>query len=372
MLKVDENVINLVEKIRKVIREKKMQPDIFPMDEIYNLIECTLGDAFWECIGSQSSYGFGNIPDIYRECLTAAVERKDMEECNRLLYLFECIYQALYTALNEEEKIFREKPYRQMIIDLGTTSAQTQYRLHRERQKEFENKKESILGEGKGVVYTCLFGEKILNQPKEVSVQVDYLCFTDKEEKWGTKEGVWNYCAIDNTEEMKEELLECRYKIMAHELLKQYDYSIWVAPNISIEGDIVRFCKVYGEGKSFLGFPSAKEDCIYDDMSVTQMATDDLNINVRKMILKYRKEGYPEHNGLIDDRVMVRNHRDEELCRIMEEWWKEIQSSYLRIGNVFNYIAWKNKFPFSICNLFIYENPYFKVSDIDLDTNEVL
>ena len=49
-----------------------------------------------------------------------------------------------------------------------------------------------------------------------------------------------------------------------------------------------------------------------------------------------------------------------------------MKGSFIFIDNVFNYIAWKNKFPFSICNLFVYENPYFKVSDIDLDTHEEL
>lgn len=51
------------------------------------------------------------MPDVYKECLVKAVERKDMEECEHLLRLFECTYQAFYTALNEEEKMFRERPY---------------------------------------------------------------------------------------------------------------------------------------------------------------------------------------------------------------------------------------------------------------------
>lgn len=382
MIQVDNKMIDLVEKIRRALKKGALTPDNFPMDEIGNLIECTLGTDFWECIGSQSNYGFGNIPEIYKECLSEALERKDMEECERLLHLFECIYQAFYAALNEEEKIFRQKPYRQMIIDLGTVNSQMQYRLHRERQKEYGIKNERGFLEGRGVVYTCMFGETVIKQPEEVSMHVDYICFTDNEEKWGKKDGVWQYRAmekmekIEGVEDAKEELaqmfLESKCKIMAHVLLKEYDYSIWIDPDVIIVGDVLRFCKVYGEGRSFLSFPSAKEDCIYENMSVTQMGTDELNIKVRKMMLSYRKEGYPEHYGSIDGRVMVRNHKDSELCRIMEEWWEEVKGSFIFIDNVFNYIAWKNKFPFSICNLFVYENPYFKVSDIDLDTHEEL
>lgn len=382
MIRVDDKMIDLVEKIRRALKKGALTPDNFPMDEINNLVECTLGEDFWECIGSQPNYGFGKIPEIYKECLTEALKRKDMEECERLLHLFECIYQAFYAALNEEEKVFRQKPYRQMIIDLGTVNSQMQYRLHKERQKKYEIGTEYNFGEGRGVIYTCMFGETVVRQPEEISMQVDYICFTDKEEKWGEKNGVWQYRRMEkiekiegleeDKEEIKQMFLESKCKIMAHELLKEYDYSIWVDPDVVIVGDILRFCKVYGGGKSFLSFPSAKEDCIYENMSVTQMGTNDLNIKVRKMMLFYRKKGYPEHYGSIDGRVMVRNHKDPKLCRIMAEWWEEVKNSFILIENVFNYIAWKNEFPFSVCNLFVYENPYFKVTGIDLDTHEEL
>ena len=48
MIRVDENVINLVEKLRRAIRNGNISPDIFPMGEINNLMECTLGESFWE------------------------------------------------------------------------------------------------------------------------------------------------------------------------------------------------------------------------------------------------------------------------------------------------------------------------------------
>lgn len=372
MIKVNEKVINIIEKVRKMIREKRMSAEFFPMNDIYGLIEDTLGEPFWDCVGSRSNYGFGSMPEIYKELLQKALGREDMEECEQILYLFECTYKAFYTALDEEEKIFRQKPYRQMIIDLGNASAQVQYRLHEERQKALPEGGKKALAKGKGVVYTCLMGEKVLQQPREISVKLEYLCFTDNKEKWGTKEGVWKHCPLEKIEDKDDLFQESRYKIMAHDLLKDYDFSIWIDSDVVIMGDVLRFCEVYSEGRSFLTFSSAKDGCLYEDMSVTQMSTDDLNISVRKTMNRYRKEGYPEHNGLIDMRIMVRNHRDDELCRIMEAWWKEIENENACMENVFNYIAWKYKFPFSVSNLFVYENPYFRISGIELDTNDML
>ena len=86
MARVDNDVVNLIEKIRRAIRGGMMQPDTFPLDEINNLIECTLGNSFWKYIVSQSNYGFVNLPGIYKDCLQEALKRKDMEECGRILY----------------------------------------------------------------------------------------------------------------------------------------------------------------------------------------------------------------------------------------------------------------------------------------------
>lgn len=370
MIKVNENVINLVEKVRRAIKNEKITAENFPMAELCNLIECTMGNSFWDCIGSRSNFGFQEMPEIYKEALQDAVDRQDMAGCERVLRLFESSYKALYTAMGEDEKIFRQGPYRKMIIDLGIENAKVQYRLHQERQKAFPKEKEVSLGEGKGVVYTCLIGEKKLEQPKKVSARVDYICFTDQQDKWGTKEGVWEYRAIENPEDLSDEVLEYKYKIMAHKLLADYDFSIWIKSNMVIVGDIFRFCKIYGEGNGFLSFPQVVEDCIYQSMSITHMLKDDFNIAIRKRVNQYQKEGYPEHNGLIDDRVMVRSHRDDRLCKVMEAWWDEICEGKLLGANLFNYIAWKQQYPFSICDLFIYENIYFNNSEIDLETND--
>lgn len=373
MVKVNDKVISIIERVRKIIREKRMAPELFPIDDIYGLIEDTLGEPFWKCVGSDAgNYGFGNMPELYKELLENALKKEDMEECERILYLYECTYKAFYSALDEEERIFRQKPYRQMIIDLGNANAQMQYRIHEERQKALPESEKRELAKGKGVVYTCLTGEQILKQPEEVSVNLDYLCFTDIEEKWGTREGVWRYCQVEKKDCKGVPSWESRYRIMAHEILEDYDYSIWIDSDVVIKGDVIRFCEVYGKGRGFLAFSSAKDGCLYEDMSITNMSTDDLNVKVRKNMKRYQKEGYPKNNGLIDMRVMARSHRDEAVCRMMEAWWQEIEQEAACIENIFNYIAWKYQFPFSVCDLFVYENPYFRISDIDLDTNDML
>lgn len=46
MIRLDDKVIDLVEKICRALKDGRIGADAFPMDEILNLIECTLGESF--------------------------------------------------------------------------------------------------------------------------------------------------------------------------------------------------------------------------------------------------------------------------------------------------------------------------------------
>ena len=61
------------------------------------------------------------------------------------------------------------------------------------------------------------------------------------------------------------------------------------------------------------------------------------------------------------------------MCKVMEEWWDYTKKEEEKNGiqtTYFNYVAWKNNYPFSICDLFVYYNPYFVNMDVDLETHE--
>lgn len=370
MIKVNDNIVNLLQKVRRAVKSGQITAEGFPMGEIMNLIQDTMGNSFWDCIGSKGNPGFLKMAQIYGECLQDAVARKDMDGCGRILHLFESSYLAFYGAMEEDERVFRQRPYRKMIMELGMGSAQVQARLHRQRQCAVNREKEALLSRGKGAVYTCLLGEGEPEQPREVSAELEYICFTDQEDRIGEMTGVWKYCPIDNQEQWSRRALKFRYMIMAHKVLAEYDYSIWLDPTMRIVGDLLHFARIYGDGNSFLGFLQGREDCLYHDISLTDMVDDDINIAIRKKTLQYQKEGYPKYNGLLDGRVMVRNHRNEELWSVMETWWCECRDSGWFCEGIFNYAAWKLEYPFSVCDLFLDDNPYFKSNEIELDMND--
>lgn len=370
MIKVDGKVVELIEKIRDYIAAGNITSHNFPLNSLCDVIENTLGASFWECIGDIGKNGYERLGALYQDGLTETMEKGDMAGCSRLLELYISTYQMLYTILGEDERALRKKPYFKMILDLGNAYAQMQCRRNQERLGRKEGQKEWVLASGHGVVYTYLEEGETLHQPEDIRSSQDYICFTADQGKDGLKEGVWQYRAAATIEGLDDRQRKSYYRICSHRVLEGYDYSIWVDPSMAVVGDVSRFCRVYGEKNSFLGFPRSEEDCIYQDMSPTQMGSDDNNICIRKKILQFQKEGYPEHNGLIDFRVMARQHGDVHLQRVLDQWWEETKVNWGLERNLFNYVAWKHSFPFSICDLFIYSNLYFVNKDIDLDLRE--
>lgn len=370
MLKIDSKVINVIRKIRKAVEEEKISLDDFPLNDIESLIKNTLGGDLWKAIGSKTQDSFQMVSEKYMVLFRHCIEKKDIQGCLALLELYENQYRCFYTALGSDEQIFREKNYRIVILNIGHAFAKVQYWMHEKRQGGW-NGDSNFFAQGKGVVYTCLLGgNDKLYQPEYRNVYWDYICITDKEELWGTRQGTWECRKPEFHEDEKKSMLFYKYKIKPYEFLSEYDYSIWIDPQMQIIGELEKFYKIYGKNASFLSFTSYGSDDMYDIYN-TSLAEDDDNIAYRLKMHQSRKEGYPEHYGLISSRLMIRNHRDEQLRAVMEEWWKEAAECRSMREFAFNYAAWKKDFKFAVSDLFVENNPYIKSTALDLEVEIV-
>ena len=89
----------------------------------------------------------------------------------------------------------------------------------------------------KKVIYTCITDEydKLIT-PKVISKDFDYICYTDSEK---LKSDFWEI------RKMPSEFLNYpktkinrAIKILPHKILQEYDLSIWVDANVSINADL--------------------------------------------------------------------------------------------------------------------------------------
>ena len=57
---------------------------------------------------------------------------------------------------------------------------------------------------------------------------------------------------------------------------------------------------------------------------------------------KYKNEGYPIKNDLVQSGFIIRNHSDKECIDIANLWWNNLYSKRDQMS--FNYVCWKYGF----------------------------
>ena len=76
-------------------------------------------------------------------------------------------------------------------------------------------------------------------------------------------------------------------------------------------------------------------------------------------IKRYLNEGYPKNNGLATNPIILRNHNDSEVIKLMEDWWIEIKYGSRRDQLSFDYVVWKNNFKYKFLRGDSRKNQYF-------------
>lgn len=218
---------------------------------------------------------------------------------------------------------------------------------------EVESKKRF---QGKGCVYSAIIGNyDDIKEPEYVNPDLDYILFTDNPE---ATSDVWQIRLIKDREGLDNVRLARKIKIMGHEYLKEYDYSIWVDGKLKIIGDFQEYVQEFSEQEPVLCYNHYVHDCVYKEKDMCIRLNKDNVELMEQQVQRYREEGYPEHNGLVESGIMVRELHDERVIQVMETWWSEVLGGSRRDQLSFNYACWKNDFVYDSTYLHIYNNKY--------------
>lgn len=231
-----------------------------------------------------------------------------------------------------------------------------QYRRRYCEDKEYGR---GWFSKGRGVVYTVITGEyDRLKDPLQMEKNLDYICFTDNS---SLQSETWKIVKMENEANLDRVKLAKKYKIMAGTFLNDYDYSIYVDGKVRITGKVSEFIQKYAKSCSMLCFPHFLRDCIYEEAKVCSRLHKDRPDVVEKQTARYREEGFPEHYGLTDNCILIRDHRDDKLNKVMRDWWEEVVSGSCRDQLSLSYCVWKNRYRYDICDLYSEKNEYFTV-----------
>lgn len=212
----------------------------------------------------------------------------------------------------------------------------------------------------KKVVYTCITGNyDRLIDPKYITPDFDYVCFTDNAD---FRSDIWDIRPMPKECDGLTQVKRQRYvKINPHLLLSDYDISIWVDGNVSLKGDLDKLLdEVLRDDCSVYVPKHPQRNCIYmEERAVKRMKKDSSSIT-KKQIDRYRSEGFPKNYGLLQSNILIRKHNNDDCIRLMEEWFKEVKDGSHRDQLSFNYVLWKNSdIKVIYLNKYIYRSEYF-------------
>ena len=201
----------------------------------------------------------------------------------------------------------------------------------------------------KKVVYTALTGNyDALEQHKYVNPEYDYICFSND---FGDKKkiGIWSIRKIDFPSDDKQ-LLSRYPKLQPHEVLAEYDISLYVDANINILTPYIfkRIEELLKKEVLLAGVKHQFRDCLYEEGYRVWISGVDKNIDaIRRQLSYYKQDGFPRHFGMYEANVIFRQHNAPLIIKQCNEWWR-LRLNYSKRDQLgYSYTLWKYNIPFA-------------------------
>ncbi len=209
----------------------------------------------------------------------------------------------------------------------------------------------------KAAVYTVITGNyDYLKDPEYVMEDCDYICFSDDPQ---LRSDVWQIRPVEQDED-NASILNRRYKILVHQYLSEYEWSIYVDGNVRILGNLWEYIHSESKGAQILCLRHPYRNSVYEEAEECIRLKKERPKVIRRQMERYRTEGYDGSNGLITANILVRRHMHKDVIKLMELWWKELQQGAGRDQLSFNYACWKLGMGYDVSELKCWKSPYWQ------------
>ena len=168
----------------------------------------------------------------------------------------------------------------------------------------------------------------------------DYILFTDQK----IHDSSWNIYPIPKevADLPVSDVKKQRYmKIHPHKFFKNYDLSIYIDANYIIKGDLDDFLintlnpidHIYICHLQFgKGLLQAIDTAINNKL-------DDVKV-LNKTKERYRNLKILDKQGIVNAGLIIRKHHKEDVIKLMDKWWEEVEK-YSHVDNIaFNYAGY--------------------------------
>lgn len=166
----------------------------------------------------------------------------------------------------------------------------------------------------KTALYTVISND--YDTPKPISLRgVDCFMFTD--DPTINCQG-WQTVLIEKTNDQR---LQRKLKILGHPTLKNYDITVYIDANMTINN---RFSSLISQFKGGIAMGNHKRRCVYDEgLAVKKLKKAPSEI-VNKQIAEYYENDFPANFGMWSAGVIIRDNKDEKIKEMCELWHKKL------------------------------------------------
>lgn len=207
-----------------------------------------------------------------------------------------------------------------------------------------QNTKYQEIESKKIAVYTCITGnyDKLI-EPVYVEPNVDYYVFTDQ---MISTDSAWKKVDIVGDsffQGLSPMMANRKLKILQNDMLMQYDYTVYIDGNIEIVAAVSPIIECMGKTKMAVHYHRSR-DCIFDEVISVKHLKKISGEDMDAQLECYRSEGFPEHFGLYENSILVRNNKDSSIKSLMNSWWSEMIKYPTRDQLSLPYVIWKFQF----------------------------
>lgn len=162
-------------------------------------------------------------------------------------------------------------------------------------------------------------------------------------------------------------MMNRKYKILPHLFLDNYDASMYVDANIAIIKNPKELFDKYLAKYDFLMPKHFSRNCIYDEAEACIQLRKAHVDETQKQIEYYKSKNYPENFGLGENNILIRSHNKENIIKLMNDWWNELNIHTQRDQLSLGYVLWKNKMKFNFMGESARGDGYFRIKLHSLD-----
>lgn len=169
----------------------------------------------------------------------------------------------------------------------------------------------------------------------------DYVLFSDGEM---SHSGCWQVRQLSRT--TGDPLLDARLvKASADKLFPDADIAMWIDGNVLVRRSLQPYRSLVenNPGHPVFGIPHPVRECPYEEAEKVISAGKAPVEAVRRQMERYREEGFPPNQGLIETNFLIFNLRHPEISRLLEAWRQELIQETQRDQLSLNYVLWKNR-----------------------------